>query len=98
MSIRGLSENTKKSYIQSVNGLVQHYRRSPDTINSKEVQDYLLFLHQQRGLAWSTCNTTLQGIRFFFRITLNRPELYARWQKALQAAADSQLRTDPESV
>ena len=76
MSIRGLSENTKKSYIQSVNGLVQHYRRSPDAITSKEVQDYLLYLHQKRGLAWSTCNTTLQGIRFFFRITLQRPEPY----------------------
>lgn len=76
MSIRGLSENTKKSYTQSVNGLVQHYRRSPDTITSEEVQNYLLHLHQQRELAWSTCSTILQGIRFFFRITLKQPEPY----------------------
>ena len=60
MSIRGLSENTKRVYTESVNGLVQHYRRSPDTIDSKEVQDYLLFLYQERGLAWSTCNTKLR--------------------------------------
>ena len=76
MSIRGLAENTKKSYTRSVNGLVQHYRRSPDSISSQEVQDYLLYLHQKRGLAWSTCNVTLQGIRFFYRITLKRPEPY----------------------
>ena len=74
MTVRGLSENTKKNYINSVTGLVRHYRRRPDTIEAQEVQDYLLFLHQERSLSWSTCNTILYGIRFFYRITLQRPE------------------------
>ena len=51
-------------------GLARHYRRSPEQISAPEVQDYLLFLHQQRGLSWPICNTVRHGVRFFFRITL----------------------------
>ena len=76
MTVRGLSDNTKNLYIHAVTGLVQHYGRRPDTIEAQQVQDYLLFLHEQRGLSWSSCNTFLYGIRFFYRITLQRPEPY----------------------
>ena len=54
--------------------LARHYRRSPEQISAREVQDYLLFLHQQHGLSWSTCNTIRHGVRFFFRITLGLPD------------------------
>ena len=53
---------------------MRHYGRRPDTLEAQQVQDYLLFLHEERGLSWSTCNTFLYGIRFFYRITLQRPE------------------------
>ncbi len=74
MAVRGLSDSTKKIYINAVTGLVKHYRRNPDTLDAQQVQDYLLFLHEERGLSWSTCNTLLYGIRFFYRITLQRPQ------------------------
>ena len=57
-----------------VTRLARHYRRSPEQISAREVQDYLLFLHQQHGLSWSTCNTIRHGVRFFFRITLGLPD------------------------
>ena len=74
MSVRGFSENTKRAYVNSVKGLARHYRRSPEQISAQEVQDYLLFLHQERGLAWKSCNLARHGLRFLFRITLSRPE------------------------
>ena len=46
MTVRGLAENTKKSYLNSVAGLARYYRRSPDRISAPEVQDYLLHLHE----------------------------------------------------
>ena len=49
MTVRGLAENTKKSYLNSVAGLARHYRRRPDRISAPEVQDYLLHLHEQKG-------------------------------------------------
>ena len=74
MTVRGLAESTRGSYLRSVTRLARHYRRSPERISAREVQDYLLFLHQQHGLSWSTCNTIRHGVRFFYRITLGLPD------------------------
>ena len=75
MAVRGLASTTMASYLCSVTRLARHYRRSPDQISAPEVQDYLLFLHQHHGLNWSTtCNTIRHGVRFFYRITLGRPD------------------------
>ena len=72
MTVRGLANSTMASYLRSVTRLARHYRRSPDQISAPEVQAYLLFLHQQHGLCWTTCNTIRHGMRFFYRITLCR--------------------------
>ena len=72
MTVRGLAENTMRSYLSSVTGLARHYRRSPDRISAREVQDYLLFLHE-RGLSWKSCNCVRHGILFLYRITLGLP-------------------------
>ena len=74
MTVRGLASTTMASYLRSVTRLARYYRRSPDQISAPEVQDYLLFLHQHHGLNWSTCNTIRHGVRFFYRITLGRPD------------------------
>ena len=74
MTVRGLAENTKRSYLTSVTGLARHYRRSPDQISAQEVQDYLIYLHEQRGLSWKSCNCVRHGVRFLYRITLGVPD------------------------
>ena len=74
MSVRGLAENTRKSYLNAVTGRVRHFRRSPDRIEPREVQDYLLFLHEKRGLTWQSYNTVRHDLRFFYRITLSLPD------------------------
>ena len=33
----------------------------------------MLYLSQQRHLAWKSCNTIRHGLRFFYQITLDRP-------------------------
>lgn len=50
-TVRGFAENTMRSYLHSVTGLARHYRRSPDRISAQEVQDYLIYLHEERGLS-----------------------------------------------
>ena len=74
MTVRGLADNTRKSYLNSLSGLAKHYGRSPDWISAQEIQDYLLFLHEERGLSWRSCNCARHGITFFYRITLGLPE------------------------
>lgn len=74
MVVRGLSENTIQSYTNAVTGLARHYKRSPDRIEPREVQDYLLFLLRDRELAWGSCNCHRHGLRFFYRITMGLPD------------------------
>ena len=98
MTVRGLAPGTQESYLRSVTRLARHYRRRPDRISAREVQDFLLFLHQQHGLNWSTCNTIRHGLRFFFRITLGRPDPHFYVPGAKQASTLPQLLNHQELV
>ena len=73
LQIRNLTESTQRSYLTSVTGLARFYNRRPDQLSLQEVQDYLLYLHQEKHLTWGSCNTIRHGIQFFYHVTLNRP-------------------------
>jgi len=72
--VRGMSPRTLESYTGAVSALAKHYGRSPDRISAQEVQRYLLYLIQEKQLAWSSCNIALSGLKFFYRVTLKRSE------------------------
>lgn len=74
MIVRGLSKATQYSYLRAVEGLANHYDKPPNQLSEREVQDYLVFLSQERGLAYSSCNVVTHGLRFFFRVTLARTD------------------------
>ena len=78
LTIRGLAENTQRAYLHAVTGLARHYRRSPDQLSAEDVQTYLVWLHQERGLSWQSCNAARHALRFFYRITLgwSEPHFY----------------------
>jgi integrase/recombinase XerD len=73
MVLRGMSLRTRESYLYAVRGLAKHYRKSPDALGEQEVQDYLLYLIEERKLAWSSCNIVVQALKFFYHTTLRRP-------------------------
>lgn len=72
--VRGMSIRTREAYLGAVAGLAKYYGRRPDRITQQEVQNYLLYLIEERKLAWSSCNIVAQGLKFFYRVTLKRPE------------------------
>ena len=72
MQLHRLSERTQESYVRGVESLAKHYKRSPDQLSDREVQDFILHLLNERHLAWSTCNTYLAGMKFFYGTTLGR--------------------------
>ncbi len=74
MILRGLSDRTRDSYLRAVRGIAKYYRRSPDRLTSEEVQRYLLHLYTERKLAKNSCNVAVNGLRFFYRVTLQREE------------------------
>lgn len=69
---------TIKQYVSAVAELARHYRRSPDSISIEEVRDFIHHLITQRKVAFSTCNTRLAGIRFFFQQVLRRDDFPLR--------------------
>ena len=75
MIVRGLDKTTQHAYLHAVTELSAYYHRSPDTLSKQELHDYLLYLSQERGLAWSTCNGRVHALRFFYRVTLGRPDV-----------------------
>jgi site-specific recombinase XerD len=72
MQLQRLSERTQVSYVHGVNGLAKHYMRPPDQLSDRQVQDFILHLLNERHLAWSTCNTYVAGMKFFYGTTLGR--------------------------
>jgi len=72
MQLRRLSERTQESYLLGVRSLAKHYKRSPDQLTDREVQDYILHLLNVRKLAWSTCNLRVSAMKFFYGTTLGR--------------------------
>ena len=72
MQLKRFSPRTQKSYLWAVTELAKYYKQSPDKIEDKQIQDYLLYLMNERKLSWSTCDQQASGIEFFTRTTLKR--------------------------
>lgn len=65
MKLRNFSPRTEQSYVSAMVGLVKHYRQSPDQLTQDEIRSYLLHL-KERGLAPSSRNVAISGLKFFY--------------------------------
>ena len=65
---------TQKSYLRAVTDLAQFAHRRPDQLSDRDVQRYMVHLLEERHLAWSTCNTIVHGLRFFYHVALGHPK------------------------
>jgi site-specific recombinase XerD len=50
--------------------LAAYYHRSPDRIGPEEIQDYVVHLLSERGLAVGSCHSLITGLRFFYTAVL----------------------------
>jgi len=51
MELHDLSKNTQRSYLAAVSGLAKHYMQSPDKMTKEMMEDYFLYLKQDKGHA-----------------------------------------------
>ena len=75
MKLRGFSERTQQSYTDAVAGLAKYFHKSPDMLDKEKVQDYLLYLQEDRKLAWSSCNVAVSAFRFLYGETLDNDSM-----------------------
>jgi len=72
MVLRGFAARTQESYLSAIAGLARHYRKRPDELTGDQLQDYLLFLINDRKLAYASVNAAACGMRFFYGHVLGR--------------------------
>jgi site-specific recombinase XerD len=77
MAMRGLKEDTQRDYIRSVKNFANFLGRSPDTATGDDVRRYQVHQHEN-GAQPPTINSSVSALRFFFTITLDRPDLSRR--------------------
>ena len=66
MELRNFSKNTQRYYLSAVIGLARYYQKSPDKLSQEMIEDYLLYLKNDKGNTAGTCATVVAGLRFFF--------------------------------
>ncbi len=71
MKLSNFAESTQDAYLRAVLKLSTFYGKSPDTITPSEVQDFLLYVSEDLGRSYSTCNQLRSGIVFFFNVVLH---------------------------
>src|SRR5215469_15313364 len=74
MTVRKFVEKTQKDYIRHVKGLTLFLGRSPDTATPEDLRRYQLHLTES-GVRPPSINTAVSALRFFFAVTLDRPEV-----------------------
>jgi site-specific recombinase XerD len=66
------SERTIKTYIDWLIHISRHYNRSPAELTEAQVQAFLLYLIEEKKLAWSTVNQALAALRFLYEKVLHQ--------------------------
>jgi len=77
MQLRKLGAKTQSSYIRAVKSLSDFLHRSPVSADAEDLRRFQLHL-STNGTSPTTINATLTGLRFFFTVTVERPEVMSK--------------------
>jgi len=74
MKLRNLGKISQRSYLAAVTGLTKYYRKSPDEITKEMIEDYLLYLIDEKKRAPEGIAVVVSGLRFFCKHVLGDEE------------------------
>ena len=77
MRMRKFGEKTQSQYLRAVRQFAKYLGRSPDSASVEELRNYQLYL-VDNGTSPASLNSAICGLKFFFGITLDRPEAMAK--------------------
>jgi len=73
MTVRNFVPDTQREYIRAVKKLASFLGRAPDTASAEDLRLFQVHL-TETGANPPTINATVTALRFFFKVTLDRPE------------------------
>ncbi|MPW24065.1 tyrosine-type recombinase/integrase [Paraburkholderia sp. CNPSo 3157] len=79
LRMRRFAPKTQAAYLRAVRQFARYLGRSPDTATVENLRDYQLHL-VDHGVSPISLNAAISGLKFFFEVTLGKPELMARMQ------------------
>ena len=74
MTARRFKEKVQKDYVRHVRRFAAFLGRSPDSATSEDVRRFQVHMAEQR-IGVPTINSAIAALRFFFNVTLERPDL-----------------------
>ncbi len=73
MNLRNFVPDTQREYIRAVKNLTMFLKRSPGTATAEELRAFQLHM-TETGVRPPTINATVTALRFFFKVTVDKPE------------------------
>ena len=74
MRARRFSEDTQRDYVRNVRNFAAFLGQSPDTATKEDLRRFRLHMAQQQ-ISPGSINAAIAALRFFFTVTLERPDL-----------------------
>ena len=70
LKLAGLKEGTAEVYLRAVRQLTVYCKISPDRISERQVEEFILYVRDDLGVAKGTFEPMLAGLKFFYVNTL----------------------------
>jgi len=70
LKLADLEEGTQGVYVRAVRQLAAYYMVSPERLSERQVQDYILYVRDELGIAKGTFQPMFFGLKFFYVNTL----------------------------
>src|ERR1700757_989244 len=78
MAMRGLRQDTQRDYVRFVRSFAAFLKRPPDTAQAEDIRRFQVY-QRESGVQPPTINCSVSALRFFFTVTLDRPDLSRRF-------------------
>ena len=89
LQLAGLVEGTRSEYLRAVRQLAAYYMVSPDRLSERDVENYLLYVRDELGVAKGTFAPIFSGLKFFYLNTLGYDwPLFTKKKSASHAESD----------
>jgi hypothetical protein len=70
MQLAGLVQGTRQQYLRAVRQLAAYYMVPPDRLSERQVEQYVLYVRDELGVAKGTFEPIVAGLKFFYLETL----------------------------